>query len=681
MRRSSLAILCLGLLLATTVAASAAKRVALVIGIDAYDNLPTLQKAVNDQKAVAAALSGLGFDVVSGENLTRREMNAKLAELDAKIAPGDTVFFFFAGHGVALGGENYLLPRDLPKPRDGEENLVRDEGHAVDAIVRRVQGRGAAVSFFVLDACRDNPLAATGTRGIGGTRGLTRVDTPSGVFVLFSAGLGQTALDRLADDDPDPNSVFTRRLVPLLKTPGVTQVALAKRVQREVDALAASVHRQQQPAYYDQIIGEIELSHGALASDSIPAPTPTTTELTPTTPELAQASAPAPQPSAPPQQVVVVAPPAPVSPPKPAEPALVTVPKPEVAAPLEDDTIAVAVVGPITGQYASFGAELKNGAEMAVADINAAGGVLGKKLDLSIGDDACDPKQAVAVANQMTAAGVKLVAGHFCSGSSIPASKVYAESDMVEISPASTNPTFTDDRAGPNIFRVSGRDDQQGVVAGKYLAGHFAGKRVAIVHDGTAYAKGLADETKRAMNEAGKQEKMYEAITSGKKDYSALVSKLKRARIEVVYFGGYHTEAGLIVRQMRDQGMNTILMGGDALVTQEFWSITDEAGEGTLMTFSPNPRESPAATEVVKRFRDKGIEPEGFVLYTYAALQAWKQAAEKARSVEKGDIVKAMNAAEFDTVIGKFRFDTKGDPDLVPYAVFQWSKGTYQQID
>ena len=121
-------------------------------------------------------------------------MNAKLAELDAKIAPGDTVFFFFAGHGVALGGENYLLLRDLPKPRDGEENLVRDEGHAVDAIVRRVQGRGAAVSFFVLDACRDNPLAATGTRGIGGTRGLTRAEAPSGVFMLFSAGIGETAL-------------------------------------------------------------------------------------------------------------------------------------------------------------------------------------------------------------------------------------------------------------------------------------------------------------------------------------------------------------------------------------------------------------------------------------------------------------------------------------------------------
>ncbi|MFZ1069407.1 MAG: branched-chain amino acid ABC transporter substrate-binding protein [Methyloceanibacter sp.] len=346
-----------------------------------------------------------------------------------------------------------------------------------------------------------------------------------------------------------------------------------------------------------------------------------------------------------------------------------------------DTTTPVAIVGPITGQYASFGAQMKNGGDMAVADINAAGGVLGKKLDLSTGDDACDPKQAVAVANQMTGAGVKLVAGHYCSGSSIPASKVYAESDMVQISPASTNPTLTDDRAGPNIYRVCGRDDQQGGVAGKYLASHLGDKKIAFVQDKTAYGKGLADETKKAMNAAGKQEEMYEAITAGEKDYSALVSKLKQANIDVVYFGGYHTEAGLIIRQMRDQGLQTILMGGDALITQEFWSITGDAGEGTLMTFSPDPRKNPAAAEVVKRFKDKGIEPEGYVLYTYAALQAWKQAAEKAKSVERDDIVKALNDTEFDTVIGKFKFNEKGDPNLPPYAVYRWSKGTYEQID
>jgi branched-chain amino acid transport system substrate-binding protein len=346
-----------------------------------------------------------------------------------------------------------------------------------------------------------------------------------------------------------------------------------------------------------------------------------------------------------------------------------------------DNDTPIAIVGPITGQYASFGAQMKNGGEMAVADINAAGGVLGKKLDLSIGDDACDPKQAVAVANQMTGAGVKLVAGHYCSGSSIPASKVYAEGDMVQISPASTNPTFTDDRAGPNIYRVCGRDDQQGGVAGKYLASHLGDKKIAFVHDKTAYGKGLADETKKAMNEAGKQEVMYEAITAGEKDYSALVSKLKQADVNVIYFGGYHTEAGLIIRQMRDQGMDTILMGGDALITQEFWSITGDAGEGTLMTFSPDPRKTPAAAEVVKRFKDKGIEPEGYVLYTYAAIQAWKQAAEKAKSTESADVVNAMNDTEFDTVIGKFKFSEKGDPNLPPYAVYRWSNGTYEQID
>ena len=156
----------------------------------------------------------------------------------------------------------------------------------------------------------------------------------------------------------------------------------------------------------------------------------------------------------------------------------------------ESNTTPIALVGPVTGQYASFGAQMQNGAELAVEDINAAGGVLGKKLDLDIGDDACDPKQAVAVANQMIGSGVALVAGHYCSGSSIPASKVYAEGDMVQISPASTNPALTDDRAGPNIYRVCGRDDQQGGVAGKYLASHFADKKIAIIHDKTAYGKG-----------------------------------------------------------------------------------------------------------------------------------------------------------------------------------------------
>jgi len=346
----------------------------------------------------------------------------------------------------------------------------------------------------------------------------------------------------------------------------------------------------------------------------------------------------------------------------------------------------IAVIGPLTGQYASFGAQFKAGAELAQADINAAGGVLGQKLNISLNDDACDPKQAVAVANKVIGEGVSFVAGHFCSGSSIPASKVYEEEGIVQISPASTNPTLTDD-GGPNVFRVCGRDDQQGGVAGAYIAKNFANKNVAIIQDKTAYGKGLADETKRAMNAAGKKEVLYEAFTAGEKDYTALVTKLKQARIDVLYLGGYHTEAGLILRQMRMQGMDTILIGGDALVTQEFASIIGKDGAGTLMTFSPDPRKNPAAADIVARFRAEGIEPEGYVLYTYAAIQAWKQAAEAAGSTDPAKVIEALGNNEFNTVIGKFKFNKKGDPNLPPYAFYRWTYDegtktlTYAQIN
>ncbi len=341
----------------------------------------------------------------------------------------------------------------------------------------------------------------------------------------------------------------------------------------------------------------------------------------------------------------------------------------------------VAVVGPLTGGYASFGEQMKAGAELAVADINAAGGVLGQKLNLIAADDACDPKQAVAVANKLAGDKVVFVAGHFCSGSSIPASAVYAEEGMLQISPASTNPKFTDERPGSNIFRVCGRDDQQGSVAGAYLAKNFKGKNVAVVHDKQAYSKGLADETRKAMNAAGLKEVMYETITPGEKDYNALVSKLKAAKTDVLYYGGYHPEAGLIVRQMRGQGMDTVLVSGDALVTADYWKITGPAGEGTLMTFSPDPRKNPAAAALVKRFRDKGIEPEGYVLYTYAAYQAWQQAVKTAGSTDADKVSKALHDGTFKTVIGDFKFDKKGDPSLPPYAFFKWSKGDYNQIN
>mgnify|MGYP003700722735 CR=1 FL=1 len=338
--------------------------------------------------------------------------------------------------------------------------------------------------------------------------------------------------------------------------------------------------------------------------------------------------------------------------------------------------IVIATAGPMTGQYASFGAQMKAGAEQAVADINGDGGVNGEKLVLEIGDDVCDPKQAVAVANDFAAKGVVFVAGHFCSGSSIPASAVYTEEGILQISPASTNPKLTDE-GGPNVFRVCGRDDQQGLVAGNYLAEKHPDANIAIIHDKTAYGKGLADATLAAMNDAGKKETMYEAYTAGEKDYSALVSKLKQNNIDVLYVGGYHTEAGLMVRQMRDQGMSTQLISGDALVTQEYWDITGDAGEGTLMTFSPDPRKNPGAAPLVQTFRSKGVEPEGYVLYTYAAIQVFAQAANKAKSTDLNAMLAVMKGAKFDTVLGELSFDEKGDVTLPGYVFYEWSKGQY----
>ncbi len=341
--------------------------------------------------------------------------------------------------------------------------------------------------------------------------------------------------------------------------------------------------------------------------------------------------------------------------------------------------IKIGTAGPITGSNATFGAQLKAGAEQAVADINAKGGVLGQKLELSIGDDACDPKQAVSVANKFAAEKVVFVAGHFCSSSSIPASKVYAEEGILQITPASTNPKFTDE-GGWNTFRVCGRDDQQGAVAGAYIAKEFKGRKIAILHDNSAYGKGLADETKKAMNKAGITETLYSAYVPGERDYSALVSRMKQAGIELIYIGGYHTETGLILRQAKQQGMNVTVMGGDALVTNEFWQITGDLGNGTLMTFASDPRRRASAADVVKAFKAKNIDPEGYVLYAYAAVQVWAEAAAKAGTTDPKKVAAALHAGTWNTVLGPISYDKKGDVTVADYVFYIWHNGNYQEM-
>jgi branched-chain amino acid transport system substrate-binding protein len=355
-----------------------------------------------------------------------------------------------------------------------------------------------------------------------------------------------------------------------------------------------------------------------------------------------------------------------------------------IAGPALADDITIAVVGPMTGQLATIGDQFKQGAQAAADAINAAGGVAGKQIKIQIEDDVCDPKQAVSVANRIVANGVKFIDGHACSGSSIPASAVYAESSALMMSPASSNPVLTDDAAAkgwPTIMRLYTRDDAQGAFIGPWIAKKYAGKNVAIIHDKSAYGQGVADAVKATMNAGGLTEVDYEGINAGEKDYSALVSKLKDLKADVVYFGGYHPEAGLILRQSAEQGYKFQLIMPDSIASPEFWQIAGPAGEGTLFVFPSDPQAKPEAKEAVEKIKAGGFVPEGFTLFSYAVVQAIAQGIERAGSEDPAAVAAALkNGEAIDTVVGKIVFDEKGDIKDATYDINVWHDGKYGKL-
>jgi branched-chain amino acid transport system substrate-binding protein len=340
--------------------------------------------------------------------------------------------------------------------------------------------------------------------------------------------------------------------------------------------------------------------------------------------------------------------------------------------------VRLGIGAPITGGSAAFGAQIRQGAEQAADDINAAGGILGQKIVTSVGDDRADPKDGVSVANKFAGDGAKFVVGHFNSGVSMAASEVYRENGILEITPASTNPQVTE-RNMWNMFRLCGRDDQQGGIAATIIAEKFSGKRIAFVHDKTTYGQGLAEETRKALNAKGMKEVMFEGVNKDDKDFTALVSKLKSVNPDLIYWGGLHDTGGLILRQMRAQGLNAPLMGGDGITDDEFAAIAGPGAEGTLMTFSPDPRTNPKNKAIVELFRTKrGFEPQAYTLYSYAAVQIIKQAAEQAKSLDPRKVADAMHSGQsFDTVLGDVSFDKKGDVSNEGYVVGGKKKDRY----
>ncbi|MBF0154994.1 MAG: branched-chain amino acid ABC transporter substrate-binding protein [Magnetococcales bacterium] len=348
------------------------------------------------------------------------------------------------------------------------------------------------------------------------------------------------------------------------------------------------------------------------------------------------------------------------------------------------EAIRIGVAGPLSGSYAAFGEQLWRGAEQAAKDINAAGGVNGRPIELIKADDACEPKQAVNVAHRLVdAERVKAVIGHFCSSSTIPATEVYAEAGILGITPASTNPKVTE-RNLPTIFRACGRDDQQGGAGAEYVVNILKAKRIAIVHDKDTYGQGLADAMKARLHALGGKEVLYEGLTRGEKDFNALVTKLKSQLVDAVYFGGLHAEAGALVRQMREQGLQAPLISGDGIVSQEF--VASAGGprfvEGVFMTFGRDARKIYTGRQVVDKFRKAGYEPEGYTLYSYATLQAIVAAMAATRSEQGEVLARWLHGNTVDTVMGSKAWDAKGDLKVSDYVMYRWTPdGKYQEAE
>lgn len=345
-------------------------------------------------------------------------------------------------------------------------------------------------------------------------------------------------------------------------------------------------------------------------------------------------------------------------------------------APLAHAEIVIGLIAPLTGPVAAYGEQVKNGAQVAVNEINKKGGILGEQVVLKLADDAGEPKQGVSAANQLVAEGIRFVVGPVTSGVAIPASDVFAENGILMVTPTATAPDLTN-RGLTNILRTCGRDDQQAEVAAAYVIKNLKDKRVAVLNDKGAYGKGLADSFKKTLNAGGVTEVFDDALTPGEKDLSALVSRLKSEKVDMVYFGGYHPEAGLLVRQINDAGAKITVIGGDGLSNSEFWNIGSEAAAGTVFTNAADALKNADSKTAADALAAANIPAEAFTLNAYAAVEVLKAGIEKAGSAEDSEAVTtALKSGEpVATAIGTVTYGEAGDLTSQAFSLYKWEGG------
>jgi branched-chain amino acid transport system substrate-binding protein len=339
------------------------------------------------------------------------------------------------------------------------------------------------------------------------------------------------------------------------------------------------------------------------------------------------------------------------------------------------DTIKIGVVGPTTGPLTQYGLMVREGIDTAVERINATGGVMGKTLETVVIDDGCEPKQGPVAANRVVNSKIGFVVGHVCSGATIAAADIYNNEGVVMVTPAATAPALTDGKRYDFIFRTIGRDDQQGPAAAKFILDVAKPKTVAVLHDKQSYGQGVATSVRDGLEKAGMKVAMFEGINAGDSDFSAVITKLKSAGADFVYYGGYHPEMGLLLRQASEQGLKAKFMGPEGVGNPDINAIAGAAVEGMLLTLPSDFSQNPANAEIVKAFEAKKRNPSGaFQLSAYAATQVIADAIKGAKSTDADAVAKYMHANSFDTPIGKASWNKQGDLNNFEFDVFTWHK-------
>ncbi len=338
----------------------------------------------------------------------------------------------------------------------------------------------------------------------------------------------------------------------------------------------------------------------------------------------------------------------------------------------EQETIKIALAGPVTGAVAQYGDMQFIGAKMAIEDLNRKGGINGKQLEGIVYDDACDPKQAVAVANQIINDDIRFVVGHLCSSSTQPASDIYEDEGILMITAASTHPEITA-RGYQLVFRTIGLDSLQGPTAGQYIVDTIKPKRMAVIHDKQQYGEGIASAVKETVEKGGIKVVAFEGVTSGDKDFSALITKLKKEDVDFIYYGGYHPELGLILRQSAEKGLKSAFMGPEGVGNKDISAIAGEASEGLLVTLPRSFDQDPANASLVKAFKEKGEDPSGpFVFPAYAAVQVMAEAMKLSGSNQPEKVAAELRKNSFTTPMGPLAFDSKGDLKDFSFVVYKW---------